>query len=226
MQYLTIIERILRDRTTFFGEVRNQQDLRNKIVSMMISSFVFLAMYGLIMGARHSLLQGISSAIKLPILFLVTLIICTPSLYFFNLLFGSQQTIGQFLSLILTGITTNAVLLLSLAPVTFFFLLTTSVYPFYKLLNVVFFAIAGILGVAFLWQGYRSSIDEEQSTGRASRRLIFLLWVVLYAFVGSQMAWTLSPFMGNPELEFMLVAQRGGNFYADVIASLRALLAP
>lgn len=226
MHYLTVIERVLRDRTAFFDEVRGQQDMRGKIISMLISSFLFFAIYGVVMGARHSFLQAISSAVKLPILFLVTLIICTPSLYFFNLLFGSQQTIGQFLALILTGITTNAVLLLSLAPVTFFFLLTTSAYPFFKLLNVVFFAIAGVLGIVFLRQGYRRSIDEETKEGRPARRLIFLAWVVLYAFVGSQMAWTLSPFMGNPELDFMLVAQQGGNFYSDVIASLRALLWP
>ena len=226
MRYLSVIERVLRDRTTFFDEVRNQQDMRNKIVSLLISSFIFFAIYGVVMGARHSLIQAVSSAIKLPILFLVTLIICTPSLYFFNLLFGSQQSIGQFLALILTGITTNAVLLLSLAPVTFFFLLTTSAYPFYKLLNVVFFAIAGVLGIVFLRQGYQRSVDEETKEGRTARRLIFLAWVVLYAFVGSQMAWTLSPFMGNPELDFMLVVQRGGNFYADVINSLRTLLWP
>ena len=45
----------------------------------------------------------------------------------------------------------------------------------------------------------------------------------MYAFVGTQMAWTLSPFMGAPNHPFMLFVQ-GGNFYADVINSLRQLL--
>ncbi|HLY28951.1 MAG TPA: hypothetical protein VKQ72_21570 [Aggregatilineales bacterium] len=38
------------------------------------------------------------------------------------------------------------------------------------------------------------------------------------------MAWTLSPFMGDPRLPFILIAQRGGNFYSDVINSLHILL--
>jgi hypothetical protein len=224
MQNFTIIERILRDRGPFFNEIRDGQALWQKIRAMLLSCMTFLAIYGGVMGASHSILQALSSAVKLPILFIVTLIICTPSLYFFNLLFGSRQTLPQHISLILTAMTTTAVLLLSFAPVTFFFLITTDQYQFFKLLNVAFFAIAGSMGVLFLRQGKRALSEADSPDGAQTRRIIFLLWIVLYAFVGSQMAWTLSPFMGDPGLPFVIVAQRGGNFYSDVINSLRTLL--
>jgi hypothetical protein len=227
MQDVTIVESILRDRFPFFQEIRERVGLSHKIVSMLASSFLFLAIYGAVMGARHSALQTIASSLKVPSLFLVTLVICTPSLYFFNLLFGSQQSMAQNLALILTAMTTSSVLLLGLAPVTLFFLLTTTSYPFYKLLNVAFFALAGAMGIVFLRQGYGHSIDAENKEGRGARRLVFVLWVILYGFVGSQMAWTLAPFMGDPALDFLLFRHPGGsNFYADVLGSLRDLLLP
>ena len=224
MNNFTVIETILRDRTFFFSEIRDGVALWDKVKSMLISCMAFLAVYGAVMGASHGLLQALSSFVKLPILFLVTLVICTPSLYFFNLLFGSKQTLAQNVALILTAMTTTAVLLVSFAPIILFFLLTTSQYEFFKLLNVGVFAISGIMGVLFLRQGRAATADPHNMEGVAARRVIFVLWIILYAFVGSQMAWTLSPFMGDPNMPFMVVAQRGGNFYADVIASIRHLL--
>jgi hypothetical protein len=172
------------------------------------------------MGASHSFLQALTSSIKLPILFLATLAICAPSLHFFYVLFGSQQTILQTIALILTAIATTAVLLFSLAPITFFFLITSSQYPFFKLLNVFFFTIAGFLGVMFLRQGIRSVTETGDAKDVRSRRPIFVIWALLYGFVGSQMAWTLSPFLGDPILPYVLLRQSGSNFYADVLNSI------
>jgi hypothetical protein len=226
MQHLTIVETILRNRYDFFADIRSGTGLGEKIRSMLISCLVFLASYGLVMGASHSPIQATRSAFKLPILFLVTLIICTPSLHYFNILFGSKQTLPQTIALIMTAMTTTSVLLLSFAPITLFFLLTSSQYPFFKLLNVAFFAVAGAMGILFLRQGLKIVTMQDESEGKDTRRMIFTLWVILYGFVGSQMAWTLSPFIGQPGEPFVLVSQVGGNFYADVIASAQELLLP
>ncbi|MFN8374956.1 MAG: actin-binding WH2 domain-containing protein [Anaerolineae bacterium] len=224
MQNFTIIETILRDRADFFAALRDSLLIGRKIRAMLISCVVFLAIYGAVMGASSGPMQAISSFFKLPILFIVTLIICTPSLYFFNLLFGSRQTLWQTIALILTAMTTTAVLLLSFAPVTLFFLLTTSEYQFFKLLNVAFFGISGAMGVLFLRQGMQTLADADNPEGAPTRRVIFVLWVILYAFVGSQMAWTLSPFIGIPGEPFIVFKQVGGNFYADVLNSIRSIL--
>lgn len=224
MNKLTIIETILRDRWRFFSEIREGVEVSGKIQAMLLSCAVFLAIYGLVMGASHSIPQAFSAMVKLPILFLLTLAICAPSLHFFNILFGSKQTILQTIALILTAISTSSVLLFSLAPITLFFLLTSSGYQFYKLLNVVFFAIAGLLGAVFLRQGMRIVTELEGDEGLQTRRTIFYLWVLVYGFVGSQMAWTISPFMGNPADSFMLMKPLGGNVYSDIFESLRQLL--
>ncbi|MEQ8675606.1 MAG: hypothetical protein RLP44_00800 [Aggregatilineales bacterium] len=221
---LTIIETILRERETFFAQIAEGKGTGKKIRAMMVSCFLFLALYGGVMGGIHSIPQALAGTIKLPILFLVTLMICTPSLHFFNVLFGSRQTIAQTLALILTAISTTSVLLFSLAPITFFFLLTSSDYLFFKLLNVLFFGIAGWLGVVFLREGMRVVTEHEDDENVKTRRLIFWLWVMVYAFVGSQMAWTLSPFMGVPDAPFVLIRHAGGNIYADILNSLQTLL--
>jgi hypothetical protein len=229
MRDFAVIETILRNRHSFFGEIRDGVDLQRKMRAMLISSVAFLALYGAVMGSTHSLWQALSSAVKLPILFLATLIVCSPTLYFFNVLFGSSQSLTQNVVLILTAITVTSVLLLSFSPIILFFLLTTSHYQFFKLLNVAVFAVAGGMGVIFLSQGMRavSMSDRADAGGQGSvrsRAWVVRLWVLVYGFVGSQMAWTLRPFIGAPSIKFELFRQLGGNFYANVLVSLAEIL--
>ena len=223
MRDLAIIETILRDRPRFFREIREGHGLGEKIRAMLISSIAFLALYGAVMGSSHSLWQGLSSAVKLPLLFLATLVVCSPTLYFFNLIFGSNQSLTQNVTLILSAITVTSVLLLSFSPIALFFLLTTSHYQFFKLLNVGLFTISGVVGVLFLSQGMRA-VSYAGKEGMRVRRNVVRLWIFVYAFVGSQMAWTLRPFIGAPGLPFELFRQLGGNFYANVFVSIGEIL--
>jgi len=219
LRNLAVIETILRNRQHFFTEIREGNGLPEKMRAMLVSSVAFLMLYGAVMGSTHSRHQMLSSAIKLPALFLMTLIVCLPTLYFFNVLFGSNQSLTQNFALILTAITVTAVLLLSFAPIVLFFLLTTSHYQFFKLLNVGVFAITGSIGVVFLSQGMHI-VSAGGKEGKRARRNVMRFWIVVYAFVGSQMAWTLRPFIGAPSMEFELFRQLGGNFYANILASL------
>ncbi len=222
---LTIVETILRDRQRIFAEIRAGQGLGEKMRAMALSSIAFLAIYGAVMGSTHSLWQAFSSAAKLPLLFLATLVICAPTLYFFNLIFGSNQSLTQNVTLMLTAITVTAVVLLSFAPIVLFFLLTSSSsqYQFFKLLNVGVFAVAGIVGVRFLAQGMKMMSPGPQEGVRA-RQNVVRLWILVYAFVGSQVAWTLRPFVGAPSMPFELFRQLGGNFYANIFASIGEFL--
>jgi len=223
LRSLSVVEVILRDRHNFFVEIRDGKGVAEKMRAMLIASVAFFALYGAVMGSSHSLLQGLSSALKLPMVFLSTLLVCAPTLYFFNLNFGSNQSLSQNVALMLTTITVTSVLLLSFAPVVTFFLLTTSQYQFFKLLNVGVFTISGIVGVTFLSQGMRI-VSYGGSEGVRTRRRVVWLWILLYAFVGSQMAWTLRPFVGAPGLPFELFRQLGGNFYANIFASIGEIL--
>ncbi|MFQ5400620.1 MAG: actin-binding WH2 domain-containing protein [Anaerolineae bacterium] len=223
MTDFAIIETILRNRRHFFAEIRDGVALHAKIRAMLLSSIAFLALYGAVMGSSHSLWQALSSAVKLPVLFLTTLFVCAPTLYFFNVLFGSNQSLTQNVALILAAITVTAVLLLSFAPITLFFLLTTSQYQFFKLLNVAVFTVSGGMGVLFLSQGMRI-VAAGGRTGEQARSWVLRVWMILYAFVGSQMAWTIRPFIGAPSIRFELFRQLGGNFYTNIFASIGEIL--
>jgi hypothetical protein len=219
-----VVESILRDRHQFFEEIRQGVELQEKTRAMLVSSASFLAVYGAVLGSTHSLLQAFSSAIKLPLLFLITLIICIPALYIFSVLFGSRQRLSQSLALVLSAITVTSVLLLSFAPITLFFLVTASGYQFFKLLNVLFFTIAGGLGMLFLSQGMQVVSASDKQAGTGLRNLVLYVWIVLYAFVGSQMAWTLRPFIGYPDARFELIRELGGNFYSNILYSIGEML--
>ncbi len=223
VQDFGIVEKILRNRYAYFKEIQEGIELKAKMKAMLISSISFFALYGAVMGASHSLWQTMSSAFKLPVLFMATLFVCVPSLYFFSLLFGSNQSLSQNLAVILTAITVTAVLLLSCAPITFFFLLTTSQYQFFKLLNVVIFSISGLMGIVFLYTGMKV-VSGPEMEGATTRKWVLIFWMFVYAFVGSQMAWTFRPFIGAPGTPFELFRQLGGNFYANILQSFGEIL--
>ncbi len=212
---LGIIETILRNRYHYLLAIRDGVGLSAKTQAMLVSSIVFLAVYGAVLGSTHSVLQAISSAVKLPILFLATAALTSPTLYFFNILYGSNQGLRQNIALVFTAITVTSVILLAFAPISLFFLLTTSGYQFFKLLNVAFFGVAGAIGVGFLAEGMRIA---------GARRRVAVLWVLMYALVGSQMAWTLRPFIGAPSMRFEVFRQLGGNFYSNVLTSIGEML--
>ncbi len=222
MKAFGIIETILRNRFPFFVEIRDNIELDRKARQMIVASMACLFVYGAVLGSTHSALQALSSAVKLPVLFLATTAICAPTLYFFGVLLGSSQTLPQSVCLLLTAITVSAVLLLAFAPVTLFFLLATGNYQFFKLLNVVIFAVVGLRGTRFLSQGMAIVANNAESAN--SRRTFMRLWVMLYGLVGSQMAWTLRPFVGAPSLPFELFRSLGGTFFANVIGSLGEVL--
>lgn len=223
MGTLSSIEAILRNRYRFFAEIRDGVELTAKIRAMMISSVSFLALYGAVIGSQHSVLQAVSSALKLPALFLMTLLVCLPTLHFFNVLSGASLSLRQNFALILTAISVTSVLLLSFAPVVLFFMITTGHYQFFKLLNVAVFAVCGVIGLSFLSVGMKMIGWTDREGVRARDRLI-LGWALLYGFVGSQLAWTLRPFFGAPGLPFEAFRDLGGNFYANVFASMGELL--
>ncbi|MBD2436520.1 actin-binding WH2 domain-containing protein [Nostoc sp. FACHB-110] len=223
IKYFAVLISLLRDRQGFLEEVRQGIRLPNKIISLLVCSSIFIAIYGGIIGASHSWMQAVSSAIKLPALYLITLLICLPTLFFSNIIFGSKRTFAQHFALVLTAIAVTSVLLFSFAPITLFFLLTTNNYQFIILLNVVIFAITGFIGISALYQAM-NSVLEQDTEGSKTRKRILQSWLFLYAFVGSQLGWTLRPFFGLPGSPFQLFREREGNFYLSVIQAISYLL--
>lgn len=58
----------------------------------------------------------------------------------------------------------------------------------------------------------------------AGARGIMLVWLFLYAFVGTQMAWILRPFIGHPDGSFVLFRGKEGSFIDTVMSALSQYL--
>jgi len=223
VKYFAVLIGLLRERQSFLEDIRQGIRLPSKIISLLVCSSLFLAMYGGIIGAYHSWMQALSSAVKLPALYLITLLICLPTLFFANVIFGSKRTFAQHFALVLTAVSVTSVLLFSFAPITLFFLITTNNYQFLILLNVIIFSLTGFIGISSLYNATTIVLEQDDESSK-TRKKIIQSWLLLYAFVGSQLGWTLRPFFGTPDSVFQLFREREGNFYLSVMQSLGYLL--
>ncbi|MEV4637807.1 hypothetical protein AB0J80_10675 [Actinoplanes sp. NPDC049548] len=284
---LLVIERILRDRQGIWQQVVEDRALSKLTGQMMLSTVIALACYGAVLGSFHSVLMALTSAVKLPLLFLVTLAICLPTLYLFNLVFGARLSVRQSLALVMVALTVTAMLAVAFAPIALFFLITAPDYGFFKLLNVAILALSALVGLRFLTGGMRvlnehgllapekketpaeapvspavtAPAPEPVAVGAApngspapapvqvppgymltpvgaprpaprpalqrqpappSMALLYV-WILLFGFVGTQLAWTLRPFFGSPGMKFSLYRDIDGNFYAEIFRTLSHL---
>ncbi|MEU7917984.1 hypothetical protein [Micromonospora zamorensis] len=318
-----VIERILRDRGSIWQQIVAERDLNALTVRMLSSSAIALACYGAVLGAFHSPLMALTSALKLPLLFLVTLAICLPTLYLFNLVFGARLSVRQSLALVMVAITVTSMLAVAFAPISLFFLITAPDYGFFKLLNVAILTLSAVVGLRFLTGGMQvlndhgllapeaanaqantpvavqaapapvqavpaavpagatpaagqgaepvavpagAAVAESTSNGAATaapvpaqwagqpvgasfppgapvaqrpwgsppvRRgdpsqrpasmTLLYIWILLFGFVGTQLAWTLRPFFGDPGQDFAFFRSIDGNFYAEILRTIANL---
>ena len=168
MKHFSVLIALLRDRKTFLDEIRRNNKVESKIASLLIASSMFFAIYGAIIGSSSTWLQVISSAIKLPALYLITLTICLPALFFFDILFGSALSFSQYAALSLTTVSVISVLLFSFAPITLFFLISVHDYNFFLLLNVGIFAMTGFIGIRLFYERNAIALSQQRTTTRKS----------------------------------------------------------
>ncbi|MGC4821739.1 hypothetical protein [Micromonospora sp. DT63] len=339
-----VIERILRDRQGIWQQIVAEGDLNALTGRMLASSAIALACYGAVLGAFHSPLMALTSALKLPLLFLVTLAICLPTLYLFNLVFGARLSVRQSLALVMVAITVTSMLAVAFAPISLFFLITAPDYGFFKLLNVAILTLSALVGLRFLTGGMQVLNDHGllapavptaatagevnaqtpavpaavpagavpvsvpagaaptadagaepvavsagaavagsaangatpaatptaqpaaqapahvpaqwggqpapgsfppgmmppgypaaqrpwatpparrgEPTQRPASMTLLYIWILLFGFVGTQLAWTLRPFFGDPGQDFSLFRSIDGNFYAEILRTIANL---
>ncbi|MEM9271984.1 MAG: actin-binding WH2 domain-containing protein [Cyanobacteria bacterium P01_F01_bin.143] len=211
-----ILMQLLSDRDLFLSEIKQKKKLDLKIISLFFYSSLFLALYGAIIGSSHGGLQILSSALKLPALYLLTLLICLPTLYFFDVIFGSKSSFNQYVTLLFASMSMISVMLFGFAPVTLFFRLSMNDYEFFLLLNIIVLGLTGFIGIKFFHKAMKSLINQEVESAKNRHKLI-RAWLFLYGFVGSQLGWTLRPFFGTHGQPFALFREIESNFYVEVL---------
>ncbi len=163
--------------------------------------------YGMFMGsfacvAGHRTLleqmpQIMLSAIKLPILIVITVALSLPSFFVLNTLCGLRDDFGKAMSAIISSQAGFAIGLVSLFPITLFFYFSVGTggasYRMAVIFNALMFTIAALAAHRLLLYGYRPLVALN-----ARHRWMIGVWLFLFAFVGIQAGWTMRPFIGNP----------------------------
>jgi len=111
--------------------------------------------FGLFTRTPPNYMPVIASVVKLPALFLLTLVVTFPSLYVFNALVGCRLDFAATLRLLIGAVVVNLAVAASLGPILAFFTISTTSYAFMVVLNVILLGVAGVVGLGFLLQTLR-----------------------------------------------------------------------
>ena len=128
-------------------------------------------------------------------------------------------------NIILSGFVVFSTIALSFAPIVIFFMITSNNYAFLKLLHVAIFTFSGIFAVKTIIDWLTFSCEKKNIYPKLGMK-IFKIWVVILAFVSSQLARNLRPFVGSRELKFELFRVKDSNFYVAVIQSAAYMFDP
>ena len=144
------LDRILRGEAAKPGE-------KPTILPLLVANILLAAFYGLCMGIyglssreEPEYRQMLADAVKVPLLFILTLFVTFPSLYVFNALVGSRLKLLDLARLITAALGVVVALLAAFGPIVGFFSVTTNNYPFVVLLNVAVFTLSAAFGLAYL----------------------------------------------------------------------------
>jgi hypothetical protein len=198
---------------------------RKWVIKQLLFILLFSIIYGIVMGSYNGFLQSMVTGIKIPCLIFLSLLICFPALFVIQYMIGSTMTLYQMTNIILSGFVVFSTIALSFAPIVIFFMITSNNYAFLKLLHVAIFTFSGIFAVKTIIDGLTFSCEKKNIYPKLGMK-IFKIWVVILAFVSSQLAWNLRPFVGSRELKFELFRVKDSNFYVAVIQSAAYMFDP
>lgn len=165
-------------------------------ISLLI--LLFGPLYGGVMGASsldspERLLQVLYSALKVPLLLGVTTLLCLPAFFVISTIAGLRDDFRASFAAILSGQAVMSVTLAALAPVTALFYLSAHGYNLALMFNAGMFALGTLAAQHAIRRDYKPLVARHPR-----HRWLLRLWIILYAFVGVQMGWSLRPFIGSP----------------------------
>ncbi|MCK4872042.1 MAG: hypothetical protein KAS72_04885 [Phycisphaerales bacterium] len=160
----------------------------------------FSSLYGAFMGSfefdsLERFWQILFSAVKVPLLLLVTSAICLPAFVVFNTVLGLRRDLREAIQAVFAGQAGLSVALASLGPITRVWYSSVASYRGAQLFNIAMFAAAALAGHLVMLRYYRPLIRRH-----GAHRIMLYSWLTMYAFVGVQFGWTLRPFIGSRDM--------------------------
>ena len=178
-------------------------------------------LYGAICGSwsAHPL-QMLYSGTKVPLMLGLTGLLCLPSFYVLNTVLGLRDDFARACRGILCAQATLGLALAALSPVTALAYVSGCSYPGATLTNGAVFLNATVASQWTLARHYRPLVAVN-----SRHRIALAAWMLLYSFVAIQLAWSLRPFIGSPDIAVtFLRADSWTNAYVDAVNAMRMAL--
>ena len=220
------IATLLRGETETISAWSERPDVRRFALHVAII-ILGAGLYGAAMGWWRDPQQALFTAIKFPLVILLTTMGNALINAMLAPLLGLNIPFRQSFSAILMSFTVAAAILGAFSPVLAFMVwnappispesIRGATYNLIKLANVAVIAFAGTTGNTRLFQ-----LLARLGGSRAVALRVLFAWLVINLFLGSQLSWILRPFIGAPNLpvEFFRATALHGNFYENVFQSL------
>ena len=204
-------------------------DARRAVLQLIGLLFLFSMLYGAAMGTYGGFhgeraYQVLFSALKVPLLLTTVFAISLPSYFVLNTLLVLRDDFVESLRAIIAAQAGLAVILASLGPLTLLWYAssppTGPAYEAAVMFNGLMFGVASISAQWLLRCYYRPLIARNPRHRWALR-----CWLVIYIFVGIQMAWLLRPFVGDPQYAVQFFRPEAwGNAYEKIGHTLLRLV--
>ena len=211
----------------------DQWDTRRVVLCVTVT-LVGTGLYGAAMGWWRAPLQGFYTAVKLPLIILLTTLGNALLNGMLAPLLGVDLRFRQSFLAILVSFTIAAAILGAFSPLMFFVVwnlpplvpgtpISTTTYVTVQLMQVGIIAFAGVAANLRLARFLRYRCGSA-----VLARNLLLAWLVGNLFLGSQLSWILRPFIGLPglPLQFLRPNAFQGNFYETVIRAVGYLMSP
>lgn len=188
-------------------------------------------LYGAALGSWRAPEQALYTAVKLPLVLLLTAAGNALLNGMLAPLLGVNLGFRQSLLAVLMSFTIAATILGAFSPILAFVVWNTP--PFHLELSRAFLAyrfmqLAAVGGIAYA--GVMANVRllpllQTQASSRGAAGRVLFAWLAGNLFLGSQICWLLRPFIGRPQdtVQFLGPDPFQGSFYETVFEALRTL---
>ena len=201
------------DQKKAIKNIKKKKYIGQYILQSHILILLCTMIYGMVLGSYVKGPTIIFNAIKIPILYIITLYIALPIIFVVDVMFEKNVSFAQLAAILLLGFTSISVVLIAFSPLILFFIISAPDYGFIVILTIVISGFAGFLGIISIL----SSFKKLHGTKTWNPSLIIGSFIII--FVGTQLAWTLRPFF---HISDGFTRPISGNFYvalANIVAN-------
>lgn len=202
------IDQLLRRPVWFVSAAAAHAEPGRILRALILTVLAGAAVFGAAMGVFRPGPQIVSSMVKLPLVLLLTAGLTVPAYTAARWATGAKADVRQDILLFVATLALVSLVLAALAPVVLLSVLTGFGYHAIILVVVTCAGLAGLVGV----------IAFVRATPRGTK-LATTVAALVFALVGTQMAWTLRPFVARPRADFAIVRSVEGSFLDAVHTS-------